>query len=108
MQRDEGVGFDTHAEEFSIAPRPGKMGHDESLGAALVALDKGMIRWSYINIQSFFVRILEIRSIGAEELTGGEAKASSPGDLERGQAMDVWLGHFVEVIHHHATQQTTH
>ena len=87
------MGFDADAEEFSVFAGAREMRHDESLGAALVALDKGHARRRNVNIQSFFVWILEIRSIGAKELARGEAKRAGPGDLERGQTMDVWLWH---------------
>ena len=87
------MGFDADAEEFSVFAGAREMRHDESLGAALIALDEGHARRRDINIQSFFVWILEIRSVVAEELTGCEAERTGPGDLERGQTMDVWLWH---------------
>ena len=98
MESDEGVGFNAHVEEFTIATGPREIGDNESLGAALIALDKRVIRWSYIDIEGFFVWVLEIRSVVAKELTRGEAKASSPGDFERGQTVDVWSGHNLNVI----------
>jgi len=98
MESDEGVGFNAHVEEFTIATGPREIGDNESLGAALIALDKRVIRWSYIDIEGFFVWVLEIRSVVAKELTRGEAKASSPGDFERGQTVDVWSGHKLHII----------
>ena len=95
VKRDEGMGFDSDRKEFSVFARPSKMRHDESLGAALVALNEGVAGRRDINIEGFFIWVLEISSIGAEELTRGETKASGPGDLEGGQTVDVWLWHFV-------------
>ena len=95
MQSDEGMGFDSDRKEFSVFARPCKMRHNESLGAALVALNESVAGRRDINIEGFFIWVLEISSIGAEELSGCETKASGPGDLERGQTMDVWLWHFV-------------
>lgn len=105
MQSDKGMGFDPDAEEFSVAPRSGKMRHDKSLGAALVALNEGHARWRDVDIQSFFVWVLEIRSVGAKELSGGETKASGSGDLERSQTVNVWSRHVRYLL---STPQTTH
>jgi hypothetical protein len=69
MQRDEGMGFDIDREEFSILSRPREIGYNESLGAALVALDECHSRWGDIDIEGFFVWVLEICSVVAEELT---------------------------------------
>ena len=98
MQRDEGMGFDIDREEFSILSRAREVGYDESLGAALVALDKSHSRWGDVDIESFFVWVLEIRSVVAEELARGETEASSPGDFERGETVYVWRGHRLYVI----------
>lgn len=93
MQRDKGMGFDPDVEEFSIAAGAREIGDDEGLGAALVALDECVIRWSYINIESFFVWILQVSSVVAEELSRGKSERASPGDLERGETVDVRLWH---------------
>jgi len=58
MERDKGMGFDPDAKEFSIAPRSSEMRHDESLGAALVALYEGHALWRDVNIKRFFVGVL--------------------------------------------------
>ena len=68
---NEGMRLDAHAEELSVFAGACEIGHDESLCAALVALDKCVVRWSYVDIESFLVGILKIRSIVAKELTGG-------------------------------------
>jgi len=99
MQRDEGMGFDPDVEEFSVAAGAREIGYDESLSAALIALNECVIRWSYINIESFFVWVLEISSIVAEELTACKAEASCACDLERSQTVDMWLRHFVLSLH---------
>ena len=69
VKRDEGMRFDADVEEFSIAARSCKVGDDKSLGAALVALYECEARRGDVNIESFLVGILKIRSIVAEELT---------------------------------------
>lgn len=93
MESDEGMGFDIDREEFSILSGAREIGDNESLGAALVALDECHSRWRDVDIEGFFVGVLEIRSVVAEELTRGETEASSPGDFERGEAVDVRRGH---------------
>ena len=93
MQRDEGMGFNIDREEFSIATGAREVCYDQRFGAALVALDECHSRWGDVDIESFFVWVLEIRSVVAEELTRGETEASSPGDFERGETVDVWRGH---------------
>jgi hypothetical protein len=69
MKRDEGMGFDADVEEFSITARSRKVGDDKSLGAALVTLDECVVWRSYVNIESFFVWILQVSSVVAKELT---------------------------------------
>jgi hypothetical protein len=59
------MGFDADVEEFSITARSRKVGDDKSLGAALVALDKRKARRRDVDIESFLVGILEIRSVVA-------------------------------------------
>ena len=98
MESDEGMGFDPDVEEFSIATGPREVGYDESLGAALVALNECHSRWGDIDIEGFFVWVLEIRTVVAEELTGGETEASGPGDFERGETVDVWRGHRLYIL----------
>jgi len=56
-------------------------------------LDECHARRSYVDIKSFFVWVLEIRSVVTEKLSGGEAEAARPGDLERSETMDVRVGH---------------
>ena len=58
MQRDEGMGFDIDREEFSIATGAREIGDNESLGAALVALNECHSRWCDVDIESFFVWVL--------------------------------------------------
>ena len=98
MESDEGMGFDPDVEEFSIATGPREVGYDESLGAALVALDKSHSRWGDVDIESFFVWVLEIRSVVAEELTRGKTEASGPGDFERSETVDVRRGHNLNIL----------
>jgi len=99
MQRDEGMGLDAHAEELSVFAGACEIGDDESLCAALVALDEAHARRCDIDIESFFVGVLQICPIGSEKLTTREAEATSPGDLKRSQAVDVWLlGHKLNVV----------
>ena len=93
MQRDEGMGFDAHVEEFTIATGAREIGDNESLGAALVALDESHSRWGDVDIEGFFVWVLEIRSVVAEELSRGKSEASCTSDFERGETVDVRLGH---------------
>jgi len=91
--------LDAHAEELSVFAGACEIGHDESLCAALVALDECVVWRSYVDIESFFVWILQICAIGSEKLTTCEAEATSPGDLKRGQAVDVWLlRHMLNVV----------
>ena len=94
MQRDEGMGFDIDREEFSVFSRAREVCYDQRFGAALVALDECHSRWRDVDIEGFFVGVLEISSVVAEELSRGETEASSPGDLERSEAVDVRCGHF--------------
>jgi hypothetical protein len=82
VKRDEGMGFDIDREKFSILSRAREVCYDESLGAALVALDECHPRRRDVDIEGFFVGVLEIRSVVAEELTRGETKASCTSDLE--------------------------
>jgi hypothetical protein len=99
MKSDEGMGLDAHAEELSVFAGACEIGHDESLCAALVALDEAHARRCDIDIESFFVWILQICAIGSEKLATREAEATSPGDLKRGQAVDVWLlRHMLNVV----------
>ena len=98
MQRDEGMGFDAHVEEFTIATGACEIGYDESLGAALVALNECHPRWGDVDIEGFFVWVLEIRSVVAEELSRGETEASCTSDFERGEAVDVWRGHNLNIL----------
>ena len=69
VKRDEGMGFDAHVEEFSITPRSCKIRHDQRLSAALVALYECEARRGDVDIESFLVGILKIRSVVAKELT---------------------------------------
>jgi hypothetical protein len=71
MESDEGMGFDIDREKFSILSGSREIGYDESLGAALIALDECHARRGNVDIKSFFVWILEICSVVAKELTGG-------------------------------------
>jgi hypothetical protein len=97
MQRDEGMGLDAHAEELSVFAGACEIGDDESLCAALVTLDECVVWRSYVDIERFFVGILQICTIGSEKLATCKAEATSPGDLKRGQTVDVWLlGHDVK------------
>ena len=98
MQRDEGMGFDIDREEFSILSRAREVGYDESLGAALIALDKSHSRWGDVDIEGFFVWVLEIRSVVAEELTRGETEASCTSDLELSKTVDVRRGHNLNIL----------
>lgn len=98
MESDEGVGFDIDREEFSILSRPREICDNESLGATLVALDECHSRWGDVDIEGFFVWILEIRSVVAEELTRGETEASSPGDFEGSETVDVRSGHKLYIL----------
>jgi hypothetical protein len=82
MESDEGMGFDIDREKFSILSRAREIGYDESLGAALIALDECHSRWGDVDIEGFFVWVLEIRSVVAEELTRCKSERTSPGDLE--------------------------
>jgi hypothetical protein len=59
------MGFDAHVEEFSITPRSRKVGDDKSLGAALITLYECHPRRGDVDIESFFVGILKIRSVVA-------------------------------------------
>lgn len=93
MESNEGMGFDPDVEEFTIATGARKVGDNKGLGAALIALDECHSRWGDVDIEGFFVWVLEISSVVAEELTRGETEASCPGDLERGETVDVWSGH---------------
>jgi hypothetical protein len=68
MKSDEGMGLDAHAEELSVFAGACEIGHDEGLCAALVALDEAKTRRCDIDIESFFVGILQICSVGSEEL----------------------------------------
>ena len=69
MKRDEGMGFDADVEEFSIAARSCKVGDNKSLSAALVALHECEARRGDVDIESFFVGILQVSSVVTEELT---------------------------------------
>ena len=71
MKRDEGMWFDADVEEFSVFTRSGKIRHDQRFGTALVALDECHPRRRDVDIESFFVGILQVCSVVAEELTGG-------------------------------------
>ena len=93
MESDEGMGFDIDREEFSILAGPREVCYDQRFGAALVALDKCHSRWGDVDIEGFFVGVLQVSSVVAEELSRGEAEASSPGDFERSETVDVWRGH---------------
>ena len=99
MQRDEGMGLDAHAEELSVFARSCEIGYDESLCAALVALNEAHARRCDIDIESFLVWILQICAIGSEKLTTREAEASCARHFKRCQAVDVWLlGHMLNVV----------
>ena len=93
MERDEGMGFDIDREEFSILSGAREVCDNKGLGAALIALDKSHSRWGDVDIEGFFVWVLEISSVVAEELTRGKSEASCACDFERGEAVDVWLCH---------------
>ena len=93
MESDEGMGFDIDREEFSILSGPREIGHDQSLSAALIALDECHSSWGDVDIEGFFVWVLEIRSVVAEELSGGETEASCTSDFERSETVDVRLWH---------------
>jgi hypothetical protein len=85
--------LDAHAEELSVFAGACEIGHDEGLCAALVALDECVVRWSYVDIESFLVGILQICAIGSEKLTTREAEASCACHFKRSQTVDVWSGH---------------
>jgi hypothetical protein len=65
MKSDEGMRLDAHAEELSVFAGACEIGDDESLCAALVALDEAKTLRCDIDIESFFVRILQICSVVA-------------------------------------------
>jgi len=65
MQRDKGMGLDAHAEELSVFAGACEIGDDESLCAALVALDEAKTRRCDIDIESFLVGVLQICSVVA-------------------------------------------
>jgi type IV secretion system protein VirB10 len=65
----------------------------QRFGTALVALDECEARRRDVDIESFLVWILKIRSVVAEELSTREAEASCACDLERGETVNVWSGH---------------
>jgi hypothetical protein len=65
MESNEGMGFDIDREEFSILSGACEICYDESLGAALVALYECHSRWGDVDIEGFFVWVLEIRSVVA-------------------------------------------
>ena len=98
MESDEGMGFDIDREEFTIATGARKVGYDQRFGAALVALYECHSRWCDVDIEGFFVWVLEIRSVVAEELARGKSERTSPGDFERSETVDVWRGHRLYVI----------
>jgi hypothetical protein len=90
--------FDIDREEFSILSGPCEIGDNESLSAALIALYECHSRWRDVDIEGFFVGVLEIRSVVAEELTGGKSEASCTSDFERGETVDVRRWHRLYVI----------
>jgi hypothetical protein len=98
MESDEGMGLDAYVEEFTIATGACEVGYNKGLGAALVALDESHSRWGDVDIESFFVWVLEIRSVIAEELTRCETEASCPGDFEGSETVDVWSGHRLNIL----------
>lgn len=93
MESNESMGFDIDREEFSILSGAREVCYDQSLGAALVALDECHSRRGDVDIESFFVGVLEIRSVVAEKLSRGKSERTSPSDLERGETVDVRRGH---------------
>ena len=92
------MGFDIDREEFSVFAGAREIGHDQSLSAALVALYEAQTGWRDIDIEGFFVWVLEISSVVAEELARGETDASGPGDFEGSETVDVRCGHRLYVI----------
>ena len=93
MQSDEGMRLDAYAEQFTIFAGAREIGDDQSLSAALVALYEAQTGWRDIDIEGFFVWVLEICAVVAEELAACKSEASSPGDLKRSETVDVWSGH---------------
>jgi len=65
MKSDEGMRLDAHAEKLSVFAGACEIGDDESLCAALIALDKAKARRCDIDIESFFVGVLQVSSVVA-------------------------------------------
>jgi hypothetical protein len=98
MESDKGMRLDAHAEQLTILAGAREIGNDESLSAALVALYECHSRWGDVDIEGFFVWVLEIRSVVAEELTACKSEASCTSDLKRGETVDVRRGHRLYII----------